>query len=106
MNLKDFISTTLTAIGQGMDTASKTTGHQFRITTDRRSASSFIEFDVAVTSESEKRGSAGIKVWVLGAKGERGKKSQNVSRLKFKVLYKGKLKLRKKKTPNQMIRGR
>lgn len=89
MNLQEFITSTLTAIAQGMDAASKTTHHKFRITTDRRSASSFIEFDVAVTSEAEKKGSGGIKVWVLGAKGERSKKSQQASRLKFKVLYKG-----------------
>ncbi|MEK7569938.1 MAG: trypco2 family protein [Patescibacteria group bacterium] len=95
MNLTDFITSTLTSIAQGMDGASKTTHHQFRITTDRRSASSFIEFDVAVTSETEKKGSGGIKVWVLGAKAERGKKHQNVSRLKFKVLYRGTAKKQK-----------
>lgn len=89
MHLQDFITTTLTAIARGMDAASKATHHQFRITTDKRSASSFIEFDVAVTSEAEKKGSGGIKVWVLGAKGERSKKSQHASRLKFKVLYRG-----------------
>ncbi len=95
MNLKDFITSTLASIAQGMDAAGRATHHQFRITTDKRSASSFIEFDVAVTSETERKGSGGIKVWVLGAKAERGKKHQNISRLKFKVQYKGTAKRRK-----------
>lgn len=95
MQLQEFITHALTAIARGMDAAGKSTHHQFRITTDKRSASSFIEFDVAVTSEAEKKGSGGIKVWVLGGKMERGKKHQNVSRLKFKVLYRGTV--RKKK---------
>ncbi|MFA6908771.1 MAG: hypothetical protein WC289_02690 [Patescibacteria group bacterium] len=93
MQLKEFITTTLVQIAEGMDAASKSAGHQFKITTDSKSASSYIEFDVAVTSADEKKGKASISVWAFGVRGSKAKKNQNVNRLKFKVLYRGKKKV-------------
>ncbi|MFA6042304.1 MAG: trypco2 family protein [Patescibacteria group bacterium] len=88
MQLKDFITYTLTSIAQGVDEANKYTGQQFQIV--RTGKESYVDFDVAVTSTKEKKGKAGIVVWVVGAGGERNRKTQQVSRIKFKVNYRGK----------------
>lgn len=89
MQLDQFITTTLTNIAKGIEAANKASKHVFWITTDSKSSSSFVEFDVAVTSTDEKKGKAGINVWAIGAGGSRAKKDQHLSRLKFKILYRG-----------------
>ncbi len=89
MQLDEFITTTLTNIAKGIEAANKASKHVFWITTDSKSASSFVEFDVAVTSTDEKKGKAGINVWAIGLRGSKAKKNQHVNRLKFKILYRG-----------------
>ncbi len=67
--LEEYIRSTLAAIKKGVHAEGS-----FRI-------HGLIEFDLAVTNVKEAKG--GLKVYVVGASGER--KSEKISRIKFKV---------------------
>jgi len=98
MELKDFVKTTLLSIADGVDEATEQRQKEkkeaiFQI--QRRTIkeeTDYINFDVAVTTSTEKSGAAegSAKVFVvanIGAKGEVTHTTENVSRVKFQVHF-------------------
>jgi hypothetical protein len=96
MDLKEFIVITLSSIYSGVtetnkklwgDELGKTKSSSFVITPHDKE--SLIEFDVALTveSESSRKGSGGLKVYVaeLGGGKESANSEQKISKIKFKV---------------------
>ena len=95
MELKEFVKNTLLSIAKGVSEASKEWkegGGNFQIE-DRggKIDARYINFDVAVTTSSEKsakvEGDAKIYVVSGGVEGEISHAIQNVSRVSFKVFF-------------------
>ncbi len=86
MKLKDFITTVLVDIEQGINNATHQTNRHTFLRTFGTTGDEGIEFDIAVTASSEASGTVGAEVFSIGAK-TRGKISnEEISRVKFRVM--------------------
>lgn len=101
MDLREFISTTLKDVLDGIEEARKsefgkgvgTSNHNSLIGTAGRGflqdhqhhIYTVVDFDVAVTASSSKEGKAGIKVFGVGADGSISGSNETVSRIKLSV---------------------
>jgi len=85
MKLKDFITTVLVDIEQGInDSIVKTNRHTFlKMGTGSEDG---VVFDVAVTAGKEASGQVGAEVFSIGGKAEGKISNQEVSRIKFVVV--------------------
>lgn len=101
MELKEFVQNTLVSIAEGVQEASKIWKTKSEHKDERFiivdmgniKEGNVINFDVAITTSSEKSGNmkGGGKILVaeLGLGGESKQSTENVSRVKFKVYYGG-----------------
>lgn len=85
MKLKDFITTVLVEVEQGINEASRQTGRITFLNTYGTKGDEGILFDVAVTASSEASGKIGAEVFAIGAKTEGKISNEEVSRIKFLV---------------------
>ena len=102
MQLKDFVSETISQIIEGVETAQRfgarydalVNPHGLETNADYRDeatgeAASLVEFDVAITADEARETKGGIGVFVaavaLGSQGQSGTSTSTVSRVKFAV---------------------
>ena len=91
MELKDFIQKTLEDVAVGIEDATNGEhGHMFQLTRAKGSDSSYIDFDVAVNVSDKSGAGAGILVAVIGIGASQESQVDTASRIKFKVVYRGK----------------
>jgi len=97
MELKDFVKNTLVSIAGGVEEATKEQQEKnkrgtFSIRRGEKEAD-YINFDVAVTTASEKSGKATGEAKILiaggGLEGQISQSTENISRVKFKVHFYG-----------------
>jgi len=85
MDLKDFISTTLVSIREGIAEANKKTDKAYKIVPENK----VVNFDIAVEVSNEQKsgGGGGIKIHVVEAKlgKDHTNKESNISRINFTV---------------------
>jgi len=99
MELKEFVKNTLLSISEGVEEASKERHKRIGHNSGKFSLNSwgdnnegkFVNFDVAVTTKSEKsgavKGEAKIYIASGGLEGEIKSGVEHISRVKFKVMY-------------------
>lgn len=85
MKLKDFITTVLIDIEQGVNEASRQTNRVIFLR-NMGGVDDGVEFDVAVTAGSEASGKVGAEVFSVGAKTEGRISNEEVSRIKFRIV--------------------
>lgn len=85
MKLKDFITTVLVDIEQGINEAARQTGRHTLLHTMGAKGDEGVEFDVAVTAMTEASGRVGAEVFTIGAKTEGKISNEEVSRIRFIV---------------------
>lgn len=86
MKLKDFITTVLVDIEQGINGAAMQTNRRTFLHTFGTKGDEGVEFDVAVTASAEASGKVGAEVFSVGAKTEGKISSEEVSRVRFRVM--------------------
>lgn len=86
MKLKDFIKTVLIDIEEGIKESSQKTNRNIFLNSLDQKGDNGVEFDVAVTAGSEASGRVGAEVFSVGAKGEGKISSEEVSRIKFRII--------------------
>ena len=102
MKLDQFITQTLVSIVEGIGNANKEVFEEKKLTThsdpfsvriygEKQDDAQYINFDVAVSAASELSGKVegGGKILVasVDANAEASRKNENISRVKFKILY-------------------
>lgn len=85
MKLKDFITTVLVDIEQGINNAAHQTNRWTYLKTMGTTGDEGVEFDVAITASAEASGKVGAEVFSVGAKTEGKISNEEVSRVKFRV---------------------
>ena len=85
MQLKDFITTVIVDVEQGVNNASRQIGKHVFLKSMSTSGDEGIDFDVAVTASSEASGKLGAEVFSVGAKTEGKISNEQVSRIRFKI---------------------
>lgn len=85
MKLKEFITSVLVDINDGISEAEGKTKRHTSLHTNLSSGDGGVSFDVAVTAGSEVGGSVGAEVFSIGAKGKGKLSTEEVSRIKFRV---------------------
>lgn len=99
MNIEDFVSEAIAQIssgvaigrevaaGHGVTVGISVYNHNDKLTTKATSSPvpTMLEFDIAVTTNSEKEGKAGIRVMAFSAGGKVGHTQECTSRVKFSL---------------------
>lgn len=85
MKLKDFITTVLVDIEQGINNVAVQTNRYTFLKTLGTKGDEGVEFDVTVTANVEASGKIGAEVFSVGAKTEGKISSEEISRVRFRV---------------------
>lgn len=85
MKLRDFITTVLVDIEQGVNSAALQTNRYTYLNTLGTKGDEGVVFDVAVTANAEASGKIGAEVFSIGAKTEGKISNEEVSRIRFRV---------------------
>lgn len=85
MKLKDFITTVLVDVEQGINNAARLTNRYTYLHTIGTKGNEGIEFDVAITASAEASGKVGAEVFSVGAKTEGKVSNEEISRVRFMV---------------------
>lgn len=90
MKLKEFITSVLVDINEGISDASEKTQRRTNLHTTGSKGDEGVSFDVAVSAGTEVDGSVGAEVFSIGVKGKGRLSTEEVSRIKFRVDVGGK----------------
>lgn len=88
MKLKDFITTVLVDIEEGVSNAARITGRYTylkRMGFGNKDDDTGVEFNVAVTASGETSGKIGAEVLSIGGKIKGKISSEEISRIKFRI---------------------
>ncbi|MDO8610642.1 MAG: hypothetical protein Q7R95_08915 [bacterium] len=85
MKLKDFITSVLVDIEQGVNEAARQTNRRTYLHTMGTKGDEGVLFDVAVTASAEASGKVGAEVFSIGAKTEGKIANEEISRIRFLV---------------------
>ena len=83
MQLREFITTVLVDIEQGVNEAMRQTNRYTYLNSMGTKGNEGVEFDVAVTAGAEASGKLGAEVLSIGAKAEGKISEERISRIKF-----------------------
>lgn len=91
MELKDFVSTTLKEIDQGLADAKAAVGHGYYVSVNTQGISGGIKFDLAVTSGSVSEGGSsvggGLRVKVVSAELGKTEKSTVTAETTSRIIF-------------------